>query len=495
MLPKCKHSILALIAHHCLIWYVVCVAGKKANTTVRILEIKTFNNYPYLRRLNGVFEGELVYLLNYSLSGPCKHLNVKVVYDEPFKYYTDLKSQVRNASLMAKATDRIYAIAPLMDEESIDHKYKAHLQTLIILKSQGLTLVTRRLTKNKIYRIVVFGMTESTTLIVALFTFTLIAAIAVWLVERNKQNRNAHFSYRFVPGLWDGIWWAFVTATTVGYGDKTPKTFLGRFIGLLWLFISCAVMSAFTAIMTGSITEDISIREKKIAFLNGTHAEDHINDAIGIAKAAKTYEEAIQMTLDLNVYGALLDTNYVTYHQEELRKRDIVVAMRIHKTVTAGLMGLMNSPLDKNKTIYKCLKKEVFDIHAESHKVKTKGNPYESVLDKIKPTQDPISFSFTILYGIVGVLLLFGFGLEVIHVLRRGKKTTKIKRVDSDIANSNDIIPALQGSMITIERELANVKWIVRQMEERGRQCNATKCYDNEMVEKSHQLTIEDSKL
>lgn len=45
----------------------------------------------------------------------------------------------------------------------------------------------------------------------------------------------------------DGIWWAFVTMTTTGYGDLYPKTHLGRFIAVLMMFAGIALTSLFTA--------------------------------------------------------------------------------------------------------------------------------------------------------------------------------------------------------------------------------------------------------
>jgi hypothetical protein len=35
------------------------------------------------------------------------------------------------------------------------------------------------------------------------------------------------------PSIWDGIWWAVVTVTTVGYGDLYPRSVEGRIIAMM----------------------------------------------------------------------------------------------------------------------------------------------------------------------------------------------------------------------------------------------------------------------
>jgi len=45
----------------------------------------------------------------------------------------------------------------------------------------------------------------------------------------------------------DGIWWAVVTMTTVGYGDHFPLTGAGRVVGVVLMFSSIILVSLFTA--------------------------------------------------------------------------------------------------------------------------------------------------------------------------------------------------------------------------------------------------------
>lgn len=44
----------------------------------------------------------------------------------------------------------------------------------------------------------------------------------------------------------DAIWWAFVTITTVGYGDRYPVTTEGRIIAAFLMITGVALFGTFT---------------------------------------------------------------------------------------------------------------------------------------------------------------------------------------------------------------------------------------------------------
>jgi ABC-type amino acid transport substrate-binding protein len=80
----------------------------------------------------------------------------------------------------------------------------------------------------------------------------LVAAVLVWLSERRANT--AHFSPQPLQGIADGLWWAAVTLTTVGYGDKAPRTRAGRLVGIVWMFAAIILIALFTAQVTSSLT-------------------------------------------------------------------------------------------------------------------------------------------------------------------------------------------------------------------------------------------------
>jgi len=85
-----------------------------------------------------------------------------------------------------------------------------------------------------------------------LFILSMVAGLFVWLFERRKNDEM--FGDGTVGGIGHGIWWAIVTMTTVGYGDKTPKTAGGRIVALIWMLFSIIFIASFTANITTSLT-------------------------------------------------------------------------------------------------------------------------------------------------------------------------------------------------------------------------------------------------
>lgn len=62
----------------------------------------------------------------------------------------------------------------------------------------------------------------------------------------------------------DGIWWAFVTATTVGYGDISPATSLGRFIAMALMLVGIGLIGSLTSTITSYFVNNSS-NKKNVA--------------------------------------------------------------------------------------------------------------------------------------------------------------------------------------------------------------------------------------
>lgn len=97
-----------------------------------------------------------------------------------------------------------------------------------------------------------FVSAEFLTVVLALGLVLLLSGLLVWLFER-KRNPD-QFGGATPRGIGSGFWWAAVTMTTVGYGDKAPATLGGRLVALVWMFASLIIISAFTAAIASALT-------------------------------------------------------------------------------------------------------------------------------------------------------------------------------------------------------------------------------------------------
>jgi len=111
----------------------------------------------------------------------------------------------------------------------------------------------------------------------------LISAVGIYLFER--QHNREQFDKGWVKGIAAGMWWAAVTLTTVGYGDKVPRTLGGRLIGLIWMFAGLFIIAGFTAAVTSALTltqlrsqinGPADLSRVKVATVEGSTSADYL---------------------------------------------------------------------------------------------------------------------------------------------------------------------------------------------------------------------------
>ena len=189
--------------------------------------------------------------------------------------------------------------------------------------------------------------------IIGLFAVViLIAAHVVWLVERRS---NPHFPRDYFHGIWESIWWASVTVTTVGYGDKTPNSVVGRAMGLLWMFMGLFLIANFTANVTTALTLDElrgdiqhvdDLSGRAVATVEGSTAADYLR-SWGLSPRAietTTVQEAYALLEAGDVQAVVYDAPVLRYYVATASSSEFRVAGPIFNREDYGIALPEDSP-------------------------------------------------------------------------------------------------------------------------------------------------------
>ncbi len=126
------------------------------------------------------------------------------------------------------------------------------LRMLMAFKVAGLAPALKigtliRSNRERLLRLVILSGDSLPAAMALIFGIVFIFGTAAFALE-NATNPQFH-------ELQDGLWWAFVTLTTVGYGDIVPITPAGRVVAVLTMIFGIVVYSLVIANLTAFVED------------------------------------------------------------------------------------------------------------------------------------------------------------------------------------------------------------------------------------------------
>ena len=87
-------------------------------------------------------------------------------------------------------------------------------------------------------------------------------------VENMRLAPKTDFRDNYFEGTQDGMWFSIVVMSTVGFGDIVPRTSIGRFLSIVWIFLSIALTTIFAAIITDNFGNLVLVPTREIESLS-----------------------------------------------------------------------------------------------------------------------------------------------------------------------------------------------------------------------------------
>lgn len=141
-----------------------------------------------------------------------------------------------------------------------------------------------------------------------------IVGVIMWYVERKKNPEHFDPSWK---GIFGGAWFAIVTMTTVGYGDKSPQTLVGRIVTSGWMLFTMIMMSSLTAFLTTALVTQThdpgDLKGQRVAAVEGTTGVSFCQARDAHVRPEKSLTSAVEALKDGEVDAVVFDAPALQY--------------------------------------------------------------------------------------------------------------------------------------------------------------------------------------
>lgn len=322
-----------------------------------------------------------------------------------------------------------------------DVKFQSH-PFYPVVESPGVVFIVKKEDSSNAAQAVMEAVFQGWPVLLLTLIMAALSGIVVWALDTYWNPEE--FPRSFFKGTWEGFWWAFVSMTTVGYGDRAPRSVLARTFAFIWVLIGLVIISIFTATVTTSLTaislsNEIKLYGSDVVALKNTEEQRlgvRNNAKVSEKNAVKDLKDAV-IKQDPKVTGALLDSYVAGYWAKVasdpvLKNSDLRVGTVLDHQFAYGFV--IAGALDEEAT-EKCMRKKLNSMETEittiiQEKAETMEEPGESAaVEKTNNLFDAESPMFRkAIYtcvGLVAVLTICGLIWEFAYWRPRQPKEAK----------------------------------------------------------------------
>ena len=94
------------------------------------------------------------------------------------------------------------------------------------------------------------GSVDSKAQLIILIIIFFVYIFGHLVVAAESLVPGQNYRTGYLESTQDGMWFGLIVMSTVGFGDVYPRTMLGRFITIVWMFVSISLMGMLLAIIT-----------------------------------------------------------------------------------------------------------------------------------------------------------------------------------------------------------------------------------------------------
>jgi len=193
-------------------------------------------------------------------------------------------------------------------------------------------------------------------LLIAVGIFLFILAMVgslLWIAER--KNSPEQFPTDPISGIGNGMWFAVVTMSTVGYGDKAPVTLWGRVITGTWIIVSIIFATSMVAGIASTLTLNSlssstilnieQLSNKKAATLIGSPSAEFLKENRAKVIDSNTLEEAMEKLKNKEVEAVVYDRPQLLYYIKQNQAENLYLAKAEYFKQGYGFAFPFDTPL------------------------------------------------------------------------------------------------------------------------------------------------------